>query len=82
MWPYLLVLEVGGELIAVRESLAAFALFLLLLAERQAGRLVSAALSPGETRRAGGGDGGAALWGRRGEESQPGYQYPRSLFSC
>lgn len=64
---YLLVLEVGGELIAVRESFAPFALFLLLLAERQAGRLVSAALSPGEACRAGGGDGRAALrWsGRR-----------------
>ena len=58
---YLLVLEVCRELIAVRKRLAAFALLLLLLAERQAGRLMSAALSPGEACWAGGRDGRAAL---------------------
>lgn len=58
---YLFVLEVRRELIAVRQSLAAFALLLLLLTERQAGWLVSAALSPGQASWAGGRYGRAAL---------------------
>lgn len=48
--PHLLVLQVRGELIAVRERFAALALFFLLLAECQAGGLVAGPLRPSQAR--------------------------------
>lgn len=51
---YLLVLQVCGELIAVRETgLAPLVFLLLLLAEGQAGRLMACSQCPGKACRAG-----------------------------